>query len=373
MLVVTCAACGGLLHTDDAPVEPAADASSLEASSDSTVACPVGDDAAAADASFEASPPPEASTNDASDASDAADAREAADAGDASDATSDSSAFDAAPVHSPCLDACGLGDQECGRLPQVCTYDDAGFTVGCASQGLGVWTCVVGATGCTVWANGVTCLSDVPCCVTCEQGICPLGSVGDPCEQNTDCASNACDAVIHVCVSSQCADHRQDGLESDVDCGGYCDGCRGGQGCQSSGDCQPSEVCIRHVCSGTGGWPFDASARDAAEEPSPCADECTVGDQGCSLLPQVCTYDVLASRLRARRGGRAPGSASSGARAVRSGYLGPNAGRASRAAPRASRSRATRALARSAGAVPPVPTGGHVSRTRTASLAHATP
>jgi hypothetical protein len=279
MLVVAAAACGGRVHGDGTLAEPPADASSLDAPPDSTFAYPIGDDAAAADSSFEAPPSPDAI---------------ASDAGDASDSTGDSPAVDASKPHVSCDDACALGDQECSPLPQVCTYDDAGFTVSCASQGQGIWTCVVGDTGCTVWARGVACRPDVPCCVACQSGICPLGSEGDPCEQDTDCASDACDALSNRCVSSQCADHRQDGLEADIDCGGsLCNSCGGGQRCRSNGDCQPGHACfsLPRVCSGASASTPDASASDAAEASSPCVDTCTLGDQECSLLPQVCTYD----------------------------------------------------------------------------------
>jgi hypothetical protein len=61
---------------------------------------------------------------------------------------------------------------------------------------------------------------------------------------DTDCANLACDAVKLVCISSSCADHRQDNTESDVDCGGLiCNNCLVGQKCGGSGDCQPGHVC----------------------------------------------------------------------------------------------------------------------------------
>jgi len=298
-LLVAFAACGGLVGTDDAPAERLVDASSHDASSDSTFVNPVGDAGTPSDSSLEASPSPDAFAHDASDAHEASDGSDstadsfARDASDVSDSTADSFRTDAAKEHSPCDDDCALGDQQCSRLPQVCTYNDAGFTVGCEPQGQGIWTCVVGDAGCTVWADGLACKPDVPCCVACEQGVCPLGSEGDPCEQDTDCASDACDAILHECVSNQCADHRQDGLESDVDCGGpLCNSCRGGQRCRSNGDCKAGQVCSPSlVCSGPTGSTSDASASDAAADAAPCDDECALGDQECSRLPQVCTYD----------------------------------------------------------------------------------
>jgi hypothetical protein len=139
-------------------------------------------------------------------------------------------------------------------LPQVCTHDDAGFTASCDAPGEGFWTCAVGSLGCAVWAPGAVCGS--ACCggctqVACDGGpgslcwSCPPGSIGKPCEQDTDCVSAACDAVGHECVSSQCADHRQDGLETDVDCGGpSCKACTTSQGCQSNRDCQAGHICM---------------------------------------------------------------------------------------------------------------------------------
>jgi hypothetical protein len=286
IFVVACTACGGHAGTED---ESVADASSVDACPDSTCAYIVGDDATT-DSSLEASLAPDASTNDATGVGDANDASNAGDASEAGDSIPDASTGDVVNVHTPCDDACALGEQQCRPLPQVCTYDDAGFTVGCAPQGEGIATCVVAETGCTVWGEGAACRSDVPCCVACEQGACAVGSLGEPCERDTDCASDACDALLRECVSNQCADHRQDGSETGVDCGGLvCNACQGGQGCQTSFDCQAGQYCTpSRVCSGPS---LDASPGDAAEQPPPCHDACALGDQACSLLPQVCTYD----------------------------------------------------------------------------------
>jgi hypothetical protein len=275
ILLAGAAACGGRARTDDAPDA----APALDAPPDSTGAHPVGDDS-----SLEAS-----SSQDATMAPEGASDASTNDAGDAGDLTTDSSTSDAsgeAGKHSPCDDECALGSQECSLLPQVCTYDDAGHTVSCEPQAEGIWTCAVGAAGCTVWAQGVACRPDVPCCVACQPGgtcnpTCPLGTFGNPCEQDTDCASNACDAVIGQCIGNQCADHRQDGMESDIDCGGGCDSCEGGRRCQNNGDCLPGWVCFNNVCSGS--IP-DASTSDASGEAGAhlsCDDECALGNQEC--------------------------------------------------------------------------------------------
>ena len=59
---------------------------------------------------------------------------------------------------------------------------------------------------------------------------------------------NACDATLSVCVSNQCGDHRQDGMESDVDCGGPdCNACPSGKKCKTNFDCNTS-CSITHVC-----------------------------------------------------------------------------------------------------------------------------
>jgi hypothetical protein len=182
-----------------------------------------------ADSALEASPSPDAAGNP--------------------DTSTDAPTRDAAEPHLSC-DQCSRGDQECGFLPQICTRDDAGMAV-CESPGEGIWTCVAGDAGCAVWAQAVACRSDVPCCVPCaHEFVCTLGPVGAVCEQNTDCALNVCDALTHLCITDQCSDHRQDGQETDVDCGGtFCGPCQVGQGCRSNLDCLGGDYCSSsHVC-----------------------------------------------------------------------------------------------------------------------------
>jgi hypothetical protein len=258
MLLMGSVSCG---RTDlDELVAPPQDASSLDAARDSSVRyreAAVTDSYAGADqatmsdstvADSNAAADEGTPGDSAPDAAPSMDAAEGGDAGDAwADASADASASDAAPQHLPC-DQCSRGDQECASLPDVCTYDDAGVEVSCA---MGIWTCVAGDAGCAVWAQPVACRSDVPCCVLCaHEFTCPLGPIGALCEQDTDCAMNACDALTHQCITNSCADNRQDGTETDVDCGGFiCGLCRVGQGCQSNYDCVGGAYCSpSHVC-----------------------------------------------------------------------------------------------------------------------------
>jgi hypothetical protein len=84
--------------------------------------------------------------------------------------------------------------------------------------------------------------------IDCGGGTCPACPLGLGCNVDTDCTSNACDALSLTCVANQCADHRQDGNETDVDCGGgTCSPCSSGQHCVVAGDCT-SLVCNSGVC-----------------------------------------------------------------------------------------------------------------------------
>jgi hypothetical protein len=86
--------------------------------------------------------------------------------------------------------------------------------------------------------------------IDCGGGICSACALGLHCTVDFDCSSNACDAISLTCVSNQCNDHRQDGAESDVDCGGsVCSACVVGKKCNSSFDCQAGHPCnAAHIC-----------------------------------------------------------------------------------------------------------------------------
>jgi len=78
----------------------------------------------------------------------------------------------------------------------------------------------------------------------CGGGICQGCELGQVCLLDLDCKSQACDVVTLKCVLSQCTDHRLDGAETDVDCGGGgCAACAPGQKCKSNFDCVSGHFC----------------------------------------------------------------------------------------------------------------------------------
>ena len=78
----------------------------------------------------------------------------------------------------------------------------------------------------------------------CGGGACAPCALGKSCLVSPDCASEACDALKLVCIGDSCADHRKDGFETDVDCGGgSCGGCTAGQTCGSNFDCVAGHFC----------------------------------------------------------------------------------------------------------------------------------
>jgi hypothetical protein len=138
---------------------------------------------------------------------------------------------------------CGGGACSPCALGQHCTVE-----VDCAAPN----TCLYGV------ANGPVC--HVPLCVDgikdggetdvdCGGGLCTPCPLGKQCFIDYDCASHACDALSHTCVSDYCFDHHQDGDETYVDCGGptCATRCPIGSRCISASDCR-SGVCLGTVC-----------------------------------------------------------------------------------------------------------------------------
>ena len=88
--------------------------------------------------------------------------------------------------------------------------------------------------------------------VDCGGSTCPACAFGKACFAPSDCATDICDALMHVCISNQCEDHTQDGTETDVDCGGSC--CFNGAGgcCSPTQHCKTNFDCVAgHLCNGS--------------------------------------------------------------------------------------------------------------------------
>jgi len=192
-------------------------------------------------------------------------AAEAASESDASgpvyDTGSETSALVDAPAVYPsfCSDQVKDGDEavDCGGHCLPC-----GPRLGCLVDA----DCSKTAAGCDVASGGCYCDAVAFICVhshcgdhvkdadesdgDCGGAICVLCAVGQTCASDADCAAAACDSVALTCIENQCADQHQDGMESDVDCGGGCPSCAIGQHCFDNGDCAPGHICAsaRGVC-----------------------------------------------------------------------------------------------------------------------------
>ncbi|MEM3154655.1 MAG: thrombospondin type 3 repeat-containing protein [Candidatus Woesearchaeota archaeon] len=97
---------------------------------------------------------------------------------------------------------------------------------------------------------------------------CPEGTV---CTSNEDCATNYCDGT---CKVASCEDGAQNGLESDVDCGGQiCKKCQNDKGCIRHTDCD-SGYCdlLKSIC--TDAPPCANKALDPGETDIDCGGPC---------------------------------------------------------------------------------------------------
>jgi hypothetical protein len=84
--------------------------------------------------------------------------------------------------------------------------------------------------------------------VDCGSTSCPPCALGKECKVDTDCVSNACDALTLICVANQCLDHALDGTETDIDCGGpTCAPCAAGKRCLIDADCA-TMLCMGDIC-----------------------------------------------------------------------------------------------------------------------------
>jgi len=214
-------------HVDSGPAEPVADATTV-----GTV-----DAASGGPDAFEAAPPGDA----AGDGAPGADALAEPEA-----APPDASGY--------CADGkqdYDESDVDCGGSCPPC-----GPRKGCFVDS----DCSQTAPGCDADAGGCYCITRELVCayshcldgkkdvdetdLDCGGRSCSPCAVGLRCLVDSDCVTSACDAISDVCFSNQCADRHQDGLETDVDCGGgACNACQVGQKCASNFDCQSGHIC----------------------------------------------------------------------------------------------------------------------------------
>jgi hypothetical protein len=81
--------------------------------------------------------------------------------------------------------------------------------------------------------------------VDCGGPVCSACANGDSCGGNDDCASNSCEAGS--CVEATCSDLIKNQGESDIDCGGPCGPCDVGEGCVEDADCV-ERICLNAQC-----------------------------------------------------------------------------------------------------------------------------
>lgn len=82
--------------------------------------------------------------------------------------------------------------------------------------------------------------------VDCGGGACSACASGLHCLAGRDCASLAC--LSGSCAQPSCSDELRNGEEGDVDCGGPCSSCLPGQSCKLATDCAGGN-CTSGICS----------------------------------------------------------------------------------------------------------------------------
>ena len=95
-------------------------------------------------------------------------------------------------------------------------------------------------------------------------GSCDPCPDGSGCERPSDCQSTVC--VAGYCLVESCGDFTKNGTETDVDCGGGCGPCAGSMACGGPADCI-SLLCMDSVCAETS---CASGAKDGAETDVDC-------------------------------------------------------------------------------------------------------
>ncbi|MEW5850674.1 MAG: hypothetical protein AB2A00_17945 [Myxococcota bacterium] len=156
-----------------------------------------------------------------------------------------------------CPAPCEDGDQ--------CTVDDDCASGVCGGQYCSAPSCLDGVK------NGLE--MDVDCGYDeCMRG-CPTGS---PCTWSGDCLSSVCNLSTNQCSAPACDDNRQNGDETDRDCGGSCTRkCAVDKLCVVDGDCESGYCFDRHCTQPT----CTDNVRNGGESDVDCGGPC----DGCQL------------------------------------------------------------------------------------------
>ncbi len=152
-------------------------------------------------------------------------------------------------------------------------------------------------------------------------GSCSLGCAGgNKCKKNKDCASGKCESK--VCVDDSdvelpktCSNKKQDGNETDVDCGGgECNKCEDGKDCKKNSDCS-SGKCEEGTCAEDGedpqpGETCSNSKKDGDETDTDCGGSCSpcANGKSCSANGD-CTSGNCDGGVCAESSGPGPGPA----------------------------------------------------------------
>ena len=85
--------------------------------------------------------------------------------------------------------------------------------------------------------------------IDCGGALCQVCSIGKGCLANGDCLTDVCNQgrCVDITQYAGCNDGKQNGLETDVDCGGTCTPCGLGKACLQAADCAPW-LCANSKC-----------------------------------------------------------------------------------------------------------------------------
>jgi len=112
-------------------------------------------------------------------------------------------------------------------------------------------------------------------------GSCDGCTEGSACRVGADCVSGSCSAGF--CTTASCTDGVQNGDESDVDCGGSCEACADGAACATNDDCM-NGACQNGTCAG-------ASCSDGAQNGDETGVDCGGSCDGCPADSACTTGD----------------------------------------------------------------------------------